>query len=1163
MFEQTLSPEEEAVRCKQLEKGWNNKISITKESRRSITMSEDIRDFINATQTPNSGSMGSPGAGAFGKSFKDSPPHKGKNTTGKLGMSMSMSMEPKAKNAFETIASTFGFVHHAGTDQNLELKIIKQIVARESQLMKLTHLCEQKSVTNEHGEKVLKPLAGTKILQLLIALRDTTLDYLDFLQVWRASAISEGLEEKDAEENPKVFVWEGYNYTMKIVSDMDFLSDSASLIEALGITADKLRANPLMLPTTLEETADSWMDPALRASYDCNNQTSGAAYEERLRLRNAERCLLLEIECNAEISTEGMLAQRGVGGKGANDSVNNNDRAYDPALLTWQQEAKAQMDELNPAQADYHAVNAMRPKSQQGGNGISRSPNENKSPGKQNAQKSKGAWNAQAEIFPESNGLDAPGLDSGVAFYENFGGDLLQQGEQRIPMEEMNQYDSYLTGNNVLDMEPNQQGTYADQFGFVDGTGAEANNDYFGGFQGGDEEFSISAATSLTIDNITAFDLEVIISVQSPPNHIMLAGAACVILLSLGNDPPADVTWEAFRKLVAAENPAQKMNTIEPALIPKFKVRSIKPYVDQLEQVSGGDNLPENTLESFERLGRWVRQVVHAADFSKKRKQKKSDVEPKMLTGTTVEDGRHDLLFDESKMLLMGGKPLKDDKGRQITKAQSQRHRAEMLMKGMTVGRKVPAKESVADGPNGEKQNPSIKPSELWPVHTEILETVYKHPLLLTVLSSQQEVSSNNEAAAKKMRKAMMQYDPLELAGNPNDPPPERIVVKVYNLVDSQETAININVREFTIFLYDLIDRYTVAAADFFRPASLLWWVENLRHIISVSARVNSKLILLVSKASIEKLVKKGLGQDNSESIGRDSMTLQSMPDSNMDNNSVARDWDFYGDDGDFMQEQEQQDPSRQVYSGSKKSSRQEMRQDFSENNPNPGNNNANQMQGAKGRKQTPGVAPSSSSAGSKPPSRSNPASSSSSRNKSNNNDGNNKGSSSGNNSRQNQHQQQQHAEIMALDYGEDVFEDDGDGEFEAEVARATQMSRTISREKPSSAPGSLSAPQSMSSVPSRHASDADMMMGAQGTGTGTGTGTAGSNNIDNLGVDEAEYLSDEVAIANQSKGGSIGTDEDVPGSVGGWEALGDDNEYNDDFNSNIGSSIEEVPSTH
>jgi hypothetical protein len=189
MFEQTLSPEEEAVRCKQLEKGWNNKISITKESRRSITMSEDIRDFINATQTPNSGSMGSPGAGAFGKSFKDSPPHKGKNTTGKLGMSMSMSMEPKAKNAFETIASTFGFVHHAGTDQNLELKIIKQIVARESQLMKLTHLCEQKSVTNEHGEKVLKPLAGTKILQLLIALRDTTLDYLDFLQVWRASAI--------------------------------------------------------------------------------------------------------------------------------------------------------------------------------------------------------------------------------------------------------------------------------------------------------------------------------------------------------------------------------------------------------------------------------------------------------------------------------------------------------------------------------------------------------------------------------------------------------------------------------------------------------------------------------------------------------------------------------------------------------------------------------------------------------------------------------------------------------------------------------------------------------------------------------------------------------------------------------------------------------------
>ena len=62
-----------------------------------------------------------------------------------------------------------------------------------------------------------------------------------------------------------------------------------------------------------------------------------------------------------------------------------------------------------------------------------------------------------------------------------------------------------------------------------------------------------------------------------------------------------------------------------------------------------------------------------------------------------------------------------------------------------------------------------------------------------------------------------------------------------------------------------------------------------------------------------------------------------------------------------------------------------------------------------------------------------------------------------------------------SLDYGEDVFEDDGDGEFEAEVARAQQLSRSISREKPLSAPGSLSAPHSMSSLPSRHASEVEV----------------------------------------------------------------------------------------
>ena len=91
----------------------------------------------------------------------------------------------------------------------------------------------------------------------------------------------------------KVFVWEGYNYTMKIVSDLDFLAEKAGLVAALNQTPEKMRANPLMLPGTLEETADTWVDPALRASMDANGQTSGDFFEERLRLRNAERLLLL------------------------------------------------------------------------------------------------------------------------------------------------------------------------------------------------------------------------------------------------------------------------------------------------------------------------------------------------------------------------------------------------------------------------------------------------------------------------------------------------------------------------------------------------------------------------------------------------------------------------------------------------------------------------------------------------------------------------------------------------------------------------------------------------------------------------------------------------------------------------------------------------------
>lgn len=1099
ILESSLSPENEALKHKQLEKGWNNKISIEKESRRSITMSEDIKDFLYASMTPKSTmqELGSPGLGAFSKSLKNSPSHKS-----------------KSKNAFDTIANTFGFVHHAGTDQGLELKIIKRIVERESQIMKLVHLCEPKTATNPDGEIVLKPLAGSKILQLLTTIRDTTLDYLDYLQEWRTTAVSAtDIRLKDAEEDPKMFIWEGYNYTMKIVSDLDFLADSAALVEALGISANKLRANPLMLPTTLEETADSWMDPALRAAYDCNNQTTGNAFVERLRLRNAERTLLLEIECNAEISTQEMLAEREAG-KDASTVGSSHPGSYRgdaaaTAILNWHSEARSQANALDPAKADYNAVNGISTKSSHEGRG---SPKSKRSPvgnTTHNNQVGNGAWNAQAEIFPESDQMEGvPGLDSGAAFYESF--DLAHaQNDQMIPLHLLNQYDSYLSGDNVLSVTGEGQEALADKFGFEDRS--ERGNQ----FAGYTDENSVSVSSSATIQNISAYDLELLMGLPNPPIHVQLAGAASVILLSPGNNVPSDVTWQAFQKLISDQSLADRMNAVEPNAISKFKVRAVKPYVSHL--LSGNQQLnadvPDDCIEAAERLCKWVHQVVTASDRSKKRK-KGGGAQPKLRSNLSVDDVRHDSLQEEAKMQLMGGNPLKDDQGRKITKAQSQKIRAQLLMQGRTVGRMSSPKREESSNTNTSNQDKqgkrsgkglALKPAELWPVHTEILENTFKHPLLLTVLSSQQEVTPSNSATLKRIKKEMLQYDPLEVAGIPNDPLPERIVVKVYDLVDSQEASVNINVREYTLYLYDIIERYSIDAATFFRPASLLWWVENLRKVVTVTPRVNGKLLLLISKAAIEKTVRQGLNgdHDNSESLARDSITLQSIPSSlgTEQLNNVAEGWDFFGGDmdddaGDFVEMPAPVDSRQQDNPSSKQASRHESRQNFKEQRETPAA--LTSSRGGDGRPKSRDVAPNQSS---KPPSH--PGS----------------------------RQQNGGSMVMALDYGEDVFEDDGDGEFEAEVARATQMSRTISREKPLSAPGSMSAPQSMSSVLSRHASDPDL----QPMATATSAANAASLSKAAMATEE-EYLSDEPVAANQSKDHSIASDENAVG--GDWEAL-------------------------
>ena len=197
---------------------------------------------------------------------------------------------PPSSSAFSSISTTLGFKHHERTNQEKELEVIKCVLLRESVIMKLENLCNKISrcdILVQFPENL-----ESELLNALSLMRSITTKYIECLSLWR---------ETDEEYDPlnlRTFLWEGSNYTLKMIRDLDFLANQSLLVSSLNLTPDKMRSNPLMLPNSLEE-ADTWIKPKQRATFDAGGASEGTFFEERLRVRNAERILLMELELNS------------------------------------------------------------------------------------------------------------------------------------------------------------------------------------------------------------------------------------------------------------------------------------------------------------------------------------------------------------------------------------------------------------------------------------------------------------------------------------------------------------------------------------------------------------------------------------------------------------------------------------------------------------------------------------------------------------------------------------------------------------------------------------------------------------------------------------------------------------------------------------------------
>ena len=192
-------------------------------------------------------------------------------------------------SSFNSIAATFGFSHHSGTDKGLELAVLKAILRRESALANLHDTCAPK-----YSNKIfLQNEAGTGVLDQLTSIRDVTVSLIEAVTTWRQSMLNAD------PEIPRPFMYENQNYLLKIIFDMDFLASITSLVDALGLDGGKLKSNPLMMPESLN-SVNLGKIPEESARDDANGETNSKLYQERLKLRCVEQTLLREMDFNRQ-----------------------------------------------------------------------------------------------------------------------------------------------------------------------------------------------------------------------------------------------------------------------------------------------------------------------------------------------------------------------------------------------------------------------------------------------------------------------------------------------------------------------------------------------------------------------------------------------------------------------------------------------------------------------------------------------------------------------------------------------------------------------------------------------------------------------------------------------------------------------------------------------
>jgi hypothetical protein len=782
-----------------LEKNWNNDISKPKEPRR-ILVSDDVKSLIMRSMPNLPQNVRNQFAKkVVGHEIPETHQIKtiraissrggiGSEIGGSiLGSEQKITQNDDTRRSFDTfltIASTFGFNHHEGTDPKKELVVVKAILTRENILMKLRHVCE---IILE--KQFVSDKYGMTILDLMTKLRLCTLNYIEALSLWRDS-----IPNMDP-TMPTPFSWEGDNYTIRVIYDIDFLSEMDNLVKSLKIDSMKLRANPLMLPNTLKE-GNLWTDPHDRATEECQMDPS-INYDERLRLRLAEKVLLLELENNAYNDPDRQAWDYIT--MGENSSFNEQSQ-------TEYKYSSAVMDAAIEQQ--------MQTKQQYNGNNHTtyntNAPENNDFPESDDMDDFENPSSLRVSTYPVEDTIDGVGT-----FYEEF----------------VNANTYHYNDPNLSSTPPEFQGD------FIQGNDdIYEDNDVFS--QESDYLRYKQHRGSVFIEPLDVEDVRLLITIKAPSNALLLASAVIQVFLAADSEVPDNITWSMFQDMYAdagLEEFTRIINSLDPLSISKFKIRAVKPFIAQLDTIVMNERKSVTDAHApaenaAQKLVKYVQQVVLAAvEPVVKPSHRSRMADPLPIEGIKA---RQNMTSAGAVVGSAPGTGISSKRGSTSNDRSKSRNN----------------KKNLAE-PTVPKRERKVTSLELVARHVEIVSN-YTNPLLLTLLSSQKNENSKKAT-----------FDPNALLDNGPKFIPERLVVKLYDLVTSQECSVPINIREYTLFLYELREKYGPDAVNCFKPSVVEWWIENICNVILVRyKKSNGTLSFSISKKAISKLVATSLG---------------------------------------------------------------------------------------------------------------------------------------------------------------------------------------------------------------------------------------------------------------------------------------------------------------